>query len=479
MARKTQLAWLAALLTALSLGCKEAPTSPQSKSDGPRPEAGAPKVETGKADVEANLDELPDVVERALPSVVGVATKRTIRMAPSPFMNPFMTPFGQPQPLERQQEGMGSGVIVSKEGVILTNNHVVAGADEIRVSLWDKRELDAKVLGTDPKSDVAVLEIINPPDDLVPMPFGDSDAIRLGETVVAIGNPFGLSSTVTMGIVSAKGRANVGILDYEDFIQTDAAINPGNSGGALINMRGELIGINSAILSRSGGNQGIAFAIPSNMARSIQDSLVQDGKVTRGWLGVMIQTLDKELAEALGADPKLEGVVVSDVQKGSPAEEAGLQRGDVIVKIGDRKIANATQLRNYVAMQKPGETVNAEIVRNGATKSVPVKLGELGGEAQLGQVDAVDGLQLAPVDPEFRARFRVPENLEGLAVQSVEPGSMAARMGFRPGDVILEVNRRKVKHPADFKPAYDSTSKKALFLIFREGATLFIATPKP
>jgi serine protease Do len=432
----------------------------------------------------AALDRLPDVVEKTLPGVVGISTERTVRVPGSPFGGHPFAPFfgpGMQGPQERKQQGMGSGVIVSKDGIILTNNHVVDEADEIRVRLADNREFDAEIVGTDPKSDIAVVRMIDPPDDLEPVPFGDSEAIRLGEPVVAIGNPFGLSSTVTLGIVSAKGRANVGIVDYEDFIQTDAAINPGNSGGALINLDGELIGINTAILSRSGGYQGIGFAIPSNMARDIQQKLVTEGKVTRGWLGVMIQTMTPELADAFDVDPDVKGVIVSDVQENSPADQAGLKRGDIILTMNDQKVEDATELRNYVAMQTPGTTVGVEVLRDGQSMVIDVKLGELGGQGAAGGVTEgpIDGLTLAPVDPEFRTKFEVPDAVDGLGVVGVEPGSVAAKTGLRPGDVIREVNRVPVKTVADFQKAYKRSNAKVLFLVYRDGGTMFLAIPKP
>ncbi len=267
------------------------------------------------------------MVDRVLPSVVSISSTRVQRMPQHPFFPGFPPMGGQ---RELRQEGLGSGVVVGP-GVVVTNNHVVDGADEIRVTTKGKRELVAKVIGTDPKSDLAVLRVEGDTSQLVPIQFGDSSRLRLGDVVLAIGNPFGVGQTVTMGIVSAKGRADVGIEDYEDFIQTDAAINPGNSGGALVDMEGHVIGINTAILSRSGGSVGIGFAIPSNMAKPIVDSLVSQGRVDRGFLGVTIQDIDQDLAQAMGLQTT-DGVLIADVQPDGPGAKAGIQRGDVILK---------------------------------------------------------------------------------------------------------------------------------------------------
>ena len=350
-------------LVALSTGC----VADASGQDVPH--RGAPLVSVPSG--AGALDRLPDIVERTLPGVVGISTKRTVQQQAHPF-------FGrQLQPSQRQLEGMGSGVIVDKTGLIVTNNHVIAGADEIVVQLHDGTKLDAKLVGTDPRTDIAVVKLTEKRRGLQPIPFGDSEALRLGEPVIAIGNPFGLSSTVTLGIVSAKGRENVGILDYEDFIQTDAAINPGNSGGALVNTHGELVGINTAILSRSGGYQGIGFAIPTEMVASIKDSIIKDGKVTRGWLGVSIQTVDAEISRMLKLPSGTRGVAVAGVQPDSPAHKAGLRRGDVITRFGQAAVTDVTGLRKAVALQKPGSRVGLAIHRNGKNLTKKVTLDAL------------------------------------------------------------------------------------------------------
>src|SRR5690606_7860404 len=325
--------------------------------------------------------------------------------------------------------------------------HVVEGADQITVTTGDQRELDAEVVGTDPKSDLAVLEIKGNPEGLQPIEFGDSSRLRLGDVVLAIGNPFGVGQTVTMGIVSAKGRANLGIVEYEDFIQTDAAINPGNSGGALVNLEGKLVGIPTAILSRTGGYMGVGFAIPSNMARPIMQALLQEGRVSRGFLGVTIQDVDRDLAQALGLE-QATGVLISGVSSGGPAATYGLRRGDVGVRVAGQEVRNTGQLRNLIAAAGAGKTVDVEIVRNGKRQTLKVQLGEAprdprsaeaapGPDARPGDVA---GIAVVPLDPTLRKRLNVPDEVrQGVVVARVLSGSSAARAGIRPGDVLLEL----------------------------------------
>ncbi|WP_428267031.1 DegQ family serine endoprotease [Haliangium sp.] len=423
---------------------------------------------------------LADVAERAVPSVVNISATRVTRTA-NRRMHPFEDYFGPRMGPPRQQQSLGSGVIVSADGVVLTNNHVVEHAEDVRVTLSDGRDVEAKVVGTDSHTDLAVLRLQGEISDLTPIAFGDSSTLRLGEVVLAIGNPFGVGQTVTMGIVSAKGRSGVGIVDYEDFIQTDAAINPGNSGGALVNMRGELVGINTAILSRSGGNQGIGFAIPSDMARPIMDSLLTDGKVERGWLGVAIQTMDKNLGQALGVELD-KGVLVSDVTPDSPAAKAGLARGDVIVAVNGEPVSESSQLRNRIAASGPNSKVTLEVVHEGSKKSVEVTLGALSesplasASEQAGEGEGVlSGVRVAALDADVRRRLGAPAGLRGVAVVEVAPGTPAQRVGLRPGDVIVEVNRTAV----DSVAAFDRLSRQAqgtvALLVYRQGSTLFLA----
>jgi len=322
---------------------------------------------------------IPDVAERVVDSVVNISTQSATAgpAAFDPFFSDPDSPYYGMQPSERKQMSKGSGVIVTSGGRILTNAHVVKGASQITVTLHDGTDFDAKVIGADPKADLAVLQLEGKLPALKPLTFGDSTGLRLGEVVLAVGDPFGVGKSVTMGIVSAKGRGGMGIEEYEDFIQTDAAINPGNSGGALVNLRGELVGINTAIASPNRGYAGIGFAIPSNMARPIMDMLIKDGKVARGYLGVNIVTVTKTLA----ADQKLgaaRGAVIAGVQKGGPADLAGLDEGDVVTAINGTEIRTSDVLRNTIAMLRPGTTVDLEVVKRTAGKTVvKAKLGEL------------------------------------------------------------------------------------------------------
>jgi Do/DeqQ family serine protease len=329
---------------------------------------------------------IPDIAERVVDSVVNISTSKAVRGGPAEadpfFTDPDSPGFGT-RPSQRRLASMGSGVIVTSGGRILTNAHVVNGADDIKVTVQDGTDYEAKIVGIDPKADLAVLQLKGKVPALKPVSFGDSSQLRLGEVVLAVGNPFGVGKSVTMGIVSAKGRGNMGIEEYEDFIQTDAAINQGNSGGALVNLRGELVGINTAIASRSGGYQGIGFAIPSNMARPIMEMLVKDGKVVRGFLGVNIQTVTADVAKEnnLGAT---RGAVVASVQPNSPAAMAGLVTGDVIVALNGSEIRSSDVLRNTIALLRPGTTVDLEVVGRGAAakkKVIKAKLGELPDEA--------------------------------------------------------------------------------------------------
>jgi Do/DeqQ family serine protease len=443
--------------------------------------------EAGAGPLDANAS-MADVAEKALPSVVNISSTRVVSAPNSPFLyDPF---FGDPRRNNRKQYGqsLGSGVIVSKRGLILTSNHVVAGAQDIKVSLADGRELEAELVGADPKSDLALLRLKGKLGTLEPMAFGDSSKLRLGDIVLAIGDPFGVGQTVTMGIVSAKGRANVGIVDYEDFIQTDAAINPGNSGGALINMRGELVGINTAILSRTGGYQGIGFAIPSNMAAPIMKSLLEKGRVIRGWIGVEFQSLNKDLADALGVD-QVYGAAVTDVFKGGPAAAAGLKRRDVIVRFGNQEIKGAGELRNAIAATGAGQQVEVEFWRGKKRHTAKVKLEESrddraqvateseggGGGGAGGEFGAI----VRGLDKATRKKYSIPEDLDtGVVVTGVPRNSVAAGLGLEAGDVIIEVNQVPVKNAKQFQRAYQDSERQVALLIWRDGATVYLAYTK-
>lgn len=439
---------------------------------------------------------IADIAERVTPSVVSVISTKIEHapqgMAGSPLWQffgplPGMPPGGGgpggpgPYSGERKAQGLGSGVVVAA-GVIVTNNHVVEDADQIKVTAADGKEYDVQIIGTDPKSDLAVLRVKGDSSGLRPLPMGDSTRLRPGEIVLAIGNPFGVGQTVTMGIVSAKGRADLGITDYEDFIQTDAAINPGNSGGALVSMGGELIGINTAILSRSGGYQGIGFAIPTEMARPIVESLLTSGRVERGWLGVAIQTVDQDLASALNL-PSAQGVLVSDVGPGTPAARAGLQRGDVILDVDGKPVDSTGRLRNLIAASGSSAQVKLKVIRNRQTLTIPVALGEMpdksarSGDKENSPVapSTLNGLGLESLTPQNRQRFRVaPEIKEGAVITAIEPGSPGSRAGLRPGDVVVEINRQKVTSPESFRQHWTASGSKALLLISRQGHTLFM-----
>jgi serine protease Do len=427
---------------------------------------------------------IPEIAAAVMPSVVTVHSARSVTA--SPIVGRFDDFFGPPGgPAPRfQVRGLGSGVIVAADGVIVTNNHVVAGAEQVHVALHDGRELDARVVGADPLSDLAILRV--DAKDLPAMEMGDSSKLRAGDLVLAVGNPFGIGPAVTMGIISATGRASVGIIDYEDFLQTDAAINPGNSGGALVDANGRLVGINTAIASRSGGYQGVGFAIPTAMMVPIKDAILRDGKVVRGWLGVAIQDVDRELADALdlGVD---RGALVSDVSPAAPAAQAGLQRGDVVTAIDGVEVRDSAQLRNRVAMTGPGEHVTLEVRRGDQTLAIEATLGELPVRASpTSRVPGgpspgppLAGIEVTDLDANLRARLRLPAGATGVVVTDVAANSAAAAIGLQPGDLIVEVERTPVDSAAAFLEAA-SAAKGAVALLVRRGdATRYVVLPAP
>jgi serine protease Do len=422
-----------------------------------------------------------EVVEAIKPSVVNISTTRTVRRRGAggvPFDDPmFRRFFGEDfarrfqEPEERDVTSLGSGVIVAEDGYIVTNNHVIRDADEIKVTLFDKREFTGKVIGTDPKTDIAVIKI--DATGLPALEWGDSDRLRVGETVIAVGIPFGLDHTVTSGIVSAKGRANVRIAEYEDFIQTDAAINPGNSGGPLVNVRGELVGINTAIFSVTGGYQGIGFAIPSNMAKLVLQSLITEGKVVRGWLGVTVQPITEELARQFGLS-EMEGILVSDVTEGGPAEAAGIKRGDVILKYDGKKAESPLALRNMVAATRPDTEVELLLAREGEKIALGVEIGELPSAAKevSGGIDnALSGTHVQDITPEISRSLGLPERLKGVLVTDVEE-----RNGLQRGDVIMEINRQKVTSVKEYAEVASNipADSEILLLIYRNGSVIYI-----
>ena len=367
-------------------------------------------------------------------------------------------------------------MIVSSDGYILTSSHVIQGAEEINVTLSDKSEFKGKIIGNDPMTDIGIIKI--DADNLPAIPWGNSDSLRVGETVLAIGSPYGLSQTVTMGIVSAVGRANVGIADYEDFIQTDAAINPGNSGGALVNVKGELVGINTAIFSTSGGYQGIGFAVPTNMAKNVMDSLIKKGKVIRGWFGVTIQPLTPELAKQFNLKDE-KGALVGDVIDNSPAEKAGLQRGDVIIEYEGKKIDDPTQLRNMVANTSPGTGIEVKIIRKDKTETKQLTVGELPVDmqnpSQSTYDNALKGVTVQDMTPEIMNKFRLPERLKGVIVSDISADS-PANMILAQGDVIMEINRESIDNTKDYNAIVSQLKPQEdiLLLIFRNGSSLYV-----
>lgn len=411
------------------------------------------------------------IVKRVAPSVVKVLVTERAKNTPaaSPFGdNPALRDFfeqfgiqpgtpnrrGQRQIQQPPQEGLGSGVIVSGDGYVLTNSHVVNGADTIKVALNDGREFTAKVIGTDPKTDLAVIKV--EAKGLPAITFADSEKVEVGDRVLAVGNPFGIGQTVTSGMVSGLGRATMG-LAYEDFIQTDAAINPGNSGGALVDGEGRLIGINTAILSRSGGSQGIGFAIPASLAHAVMEQLVSNGKVVRGYLGVGLSELTPEYMKEFKLK-KQDGALVTEVVAGGPAEKAGLQPGDFLTKVDGKAVVDARRLRFAAANIPPGKKISVEVIRDGKPESFEIAVATLPSDQSLangrGRIapDAQDdtgtlnGVGVSDLDAQARREFDVPSSVRGVLVTSVEPGSAAASAGLQPGDVILEINQQKVRN---------------------------------
>jgi len=438
-----------------------------------------------------------NVADLVMPSIVVITSSRTVQnaSAPLPFggNDPFMRRFfgnpfeGGDQPKEEEVRGLGSGVIVSADGYILTNNHVVNEADKVQVRIDRHTLLDATIVGTDPRSDLAVLKVDG--KNMPALPFGNSDNVKIGEWVVACGAPFGLERSITVGIVSAKGRSNVGVTDYEDFIQTDAAINRGNSGGALINLKGEMVGINTAIATQTGGSNGVGFSIPINMARYIMTSLIADGKVSRGWIGVNISNVDEKIAKGLGLPKDATGVVVSGVTEGSPADRAGIKSNDVILKLDGHAVDDIADLRNRVSTTKPGTNVELSILRDGSTRSVTVKLDELPSnlaentgketpedeekDSDSPEIDRELGLSVTTLTTDKARELEIKER-RGVLVTAIGPNSPAAQAGLRPDDVILEVNKNPVQSAEEFRNQVKKADGAPVLRILRDDNYLFI-----
>ncbi|MCK5826156.1 MAG: DegQ family serine endoprotease [Desulfuromusa sp.] len=397
----------------------------------------------------------------------------------NPFSDEFFRRFfGQPPQQKRSPKqvpkhnaaGQGSGFIISSDGYIMTNNHVVGDADKVTVQLLDGSEYEAKIIGTDPPTDVALIKI-DVDEKLPALKLGDSDQLEVGDWVLAFGNPFGLSHTLTAGIVSAKGRSGIGLNDYENFIQTDAAINPGNSGGPLVNLDGEVVGMNTAIYSRSGGYMGIGFAIPINMAKSIRQQLIKHGGVTRGRLGIYIQDLNKDLAESFGIDQH-EGILVAQVQEDSPAEKAGLKQGDIILKLDGERVTAVAKFRNKVAMTRPGNKVELLVLRDGNKKKIKTIIGALDTDENGHPVrnDKLPelGMSLQKLTSDLAEQLGY-EGVRGVLVAEVQPGSIAAQAGIQRGHLIEEVNRMEVVTPEQVKKIIQESDRKTVLLLVRQG----------
>lgn len=468
------------LIGGVSFYALQKASAPQ-KGFGP---AGPPQVPKQIIETSRAFSEIASVVS---PAVVNISTTKVVKRDDPFWEDPFyelFSPFRNfRMPKKWKEQSLGSGVIVSADGYIITNNHVVEHADEIRVTLYDKRSFRAKVVGVDAKTDVAVVKISE--DKLPTVRWGDSDRLQVGEFVLAVGNPFGLSHTVTMGIISAVGRANVGIADYEDFIQTDAAINPGNSGGPLVNIQGEIIGINTAIFSRSGGYQGIGFAVPSNMAKLVMNQLVERGKVTRGWLGVTIQELTPELAQKFGLTAT-KGALIGDVAKGSPAEKAGLKRGDVILALNGKKVSDVGNLRNMVAQSRVGAEIPLTVMRGGKELSITVVIAELpkdaveslpGAAPDERGFDWFSGLTVIDLTREIARQLGLHKDEKGVVVVRVEPGSAVEEGDIRKGDVIQEIDRRKIENLGEYNKAISEIKPGNTVLLFvNRGGRRFYVT---
>jgi len=430
-----------------------------------------------------------EIVKVVSPVVVNISTSKTVERDSSPFPETFddqFFDFLEPhhRPKRWKEQSLGSGVIVSPDGYILTNTHVVEKADEIQVTLYDQQNFKGKIIGADAKTDIAVIKISA--DNLPAINWGDSDKISVGEFVLAFGNPYSLSNTVTMGIVSAVGRANVGITDYENFIQTDAAINPGNSGGPLVNIKGEMIGVNTAIFSRTGGYQGIGFAVPSNMAKSVMTQLIKEGKVTRGWLGITIQNFTPELAKEFGLG-KSAGALVTEIMKGSPAEKAGLKRGDIITELNDREIKNVETLRNTIAQSAVGSKIKLTVIRDGKNLTLSATITEFPQdlaqaiprepEEQFSHQDnALAGFSVMNLTQEVAKQLGLSKDEKGVVIVKVEPYTAAEDAGLRKGDIIQEINKKAIRNIQDFNNIVGKVKKGDTLLLYinRSGNKLYV-----
>ena len=455
-------------------------------SSAPKIAGEAPAVSLG-----AFANGFSSVLKPALPAVVNIRSSKVVKVqghGGSPFFNdPFFRQFfgdqfGPRGPQQEREQSLGSGVIITADGTVLTNNHVIDGATDIKVYLNDKREFKATLVGTDPKTDIAVLKIAA--NDLPTLPLGNSSSLQVGDLVFAIGDPFGIGETATMGIVSATGRGGLGIENYEDFIQTDAAINPGNSGGAMIDLHGNLVGINTAIVTGgSGGNQGVGFAIPINMAHNVVDQIREHGKVVRGYLGVYIQDVTPEIAKAFGLGQG-GGVLIGDVTPDTPAARAGLKKGDVVLQLNGAPVDSRNQLQVRISQTPPGTPVNLKVWRDGKTQDVTVKLGELPEKAaKAGSSEegggALEGVDVENLTPEIAQQLNLRPGTRGVVVSSVDPSSPAASQGLKQGDVIQEVNHRPVASVEEYRRALAGAEKQPILLLVNHGGVTSYVVVEP
>ena len=449
----------------------------------------APTIKTATRSEAAAGRGYSAVVKRVVPAVVNISSSKVVKQTAmempegaDPFFRQFFGDQGRQfqAPRQRNEKALGSGVIISPQGYVLTNNHVVDGATEVTVTLHDKREFKARVVGTDPRTDIAVLKIEG--SNFPVLTLADSSKVEVGDIVLAIGNPFGVGQTVTAGIVSATGRGNLGIEQVEDFIQTDAPINPGNSGGALVDDEGHLIGINTAILAgNSGGNQGIGFAVPINMARHDMDEILAHGKVQHGYLGILPQDVTPALAKAFHAETN--GALVGEITPDSPAAHSSLKQGDIIVAVNGQPIADAGQLRMRIGMLDPNQIAVLKVLRNGTTQEVSITLGEYPSKEERASVEksssdsSLEGVNVESLTPETAQELKLPATTKGVVVSEVDPGSHAADSGLRSGDVIQQINHQSVTNMREYTQAVSASKKSdtVLLLVNRGGNTLFLA----
>jgi len=459
---------------------------------------GAPRVPVHVADNTAPVslgdfkNGFSSVLTPALPAVVNISSTKIVKNQnaqniPDIYNDPlfrqfFGDQFPRPNQGPQREQGLGSGVIVNADGYVLTNNHVVEDASDVEVFTQDRKKFKAKVIGTDARTDIAVLKI--GATELPTLTFGDSSKLKVGDVVFAIGQPFGIGETATMGIVSATGRGLGGAIEhYEDFIQTDAAINPGNSGGALIDLRGNLVGINTAIISGGGGNQGVGFAIPINMARGVMDQIVEHGKVIRGYMGVAIQAVDPDMAKAFGLSHG-GGALISDVSANSPASKAGLQTGDIVLELNGQAVNGPDDLSVHISQMAPGTVVHLRIFRKGQNETVDVTLGESPEKTPTAQNNAeapagLKGMQVQNLTPEIARELKLPSSVTGVVVTEVEPSGAAEAAGIQRGDVIQEVNRKPVHDVNQFRQALSGSSDQSVLLLVNRGGTTHFVVVQP